>query len=152
MKALTVMEPWAMLMFIPNAYGVAFKRVETRSWKTSYRGKLAIHASKKMLYKSVDFFLGMSEEEINRFMDAGIDGDKALDELVYGAIIGEVELKDCIPIEKLRSGPYDSPYERTFGDWSDGRYGWILSNPILYDKPIPATGKLGLWEWEAPDG
>lgn len=152
MKALTVMEPWATLVFRRDANGVPFKQVETRSWKTNYRGKLAIHAGKHKLHKSVDPFLCVTDENAAYFLEAGITGDKALDELPYGAIIGEVELSDCIPMEELRNGSYARPCEFAFGDWSDGRYGWILSNPILYEKPIPATGKLGLWEWEDPDG
>ena len=42
----------------------------------------------------------------------------------------------------------DTPRERAFGNWSPGRYGWILSNPILFEKPIPARGKQGIWDWE----
>ena len=40
MKALTLLQPWASLV----AIGV--KRWETRAWRTSYAGPLAIHASK----------------------------------------------------------------------------------------------------------
>src|SRR6476620_4962366 len=40
MKALTLTQPWATLI----ASGA--KRVETRSWGTSYRGPVAIHAAK----------------------------------------------------------------------------------------------------------
>jgi hypothetical protein len=40
MKALTIQQPWASLIII----GV--KRFEYRSWKTSYRGPLLIHAGK----------------------------------------------------------------------------------------------------------
>lgn len=40
-KALTLWEPFASLV----AYGV--KRIETRSWPTSYRGPLAIHAAQR---------------------------------------------------------------------------------------------------------
>lgn len=40
MKALTLWQPWASLV----ALGV--KTIETRSWSTSHRGPLAIHASK----------------------------------------------------------------------------------------------------------
>ena len=39
MKVLSLKEPWASLI----AAGV--KSIETRSWQTSYRGELAIHAS-----------------------------------------------------------------------------------------------------------
>lgn len=39
MKALTVHQPWASLIALGH------KRIETRSWSTSYRGPLAIHAA-----------------------------------------------------------------------------------------------------------
>jgi len=41
MKAITLWQPWASLI----ACGA--KKYETRSWYTNYRGKIAIHASKK---------------------------------------------------------------------------------------------------------
>jgi activating signal cointegrator 1 len=40
MKAISICQPWATLIVI------GAKRFETRSWKTDYRGILAIHASK----------------------------------------------------------------------------------------------------------
>ena len=40
MKAITLWQPWAQLV------AIGAKRLETRSWATSYRGPLAIHASK----------------------------------------------------------------------------------------------------------
>ena len=41
MKVLSIKEPWATLIASKQKY------IETRSWKTSYRGELYIHASKK---------------------------------------------------------------------------------------------------------
>lgn len=40
MKALSLLQPWATLI------DVGAKTIETRSWPTSYRGLVAIHASK----------------------------------------------------------------------------------------------------------
>ncbi len=40
MKAITLHQPWATLV------AVGAKRIETRSWATSYRGPLAIHAAR----------------------------------------------------------------------------------------------------------
>ena len=40
MKAITLTQPWATLV------SLGLKRFETRSWQTSYRGPLAIHAAK----------------------------------------------------------------------------------------------------------
>lgn len=45
MKVLSVIEPWATLIKEGK------KKIETRSWKTSYRGELYLHASKKVLKK-----------------------------------------------------------------------------------------------------
>ena len=41
MKVLSVIEPWATLIKEKQKF------IETRSWKTSYRGELYIHASSK---------------------------------------------------------------------------------------------------------
>ena len=45
MKLLSLWEPWATLM------AIGAKKIETRSWATSYRGWLAIQASKGGLSK-----------------------------------------------------------------------------------------------------
>ena len=99
--------------------------METRSWKTGYRGTLAIHASK---FLPNMFFMGMDGKKMDIFAEAGLHGDNDILNLPYGAL--------------------DTPRERVFGNWSPGRYGWILSNPILFEKPIPARGKQGIWDWE----
>src|SRR5580765_8422282 len=41
MKILSLHQPWASLV------AIGAKRYETRSWKTDYRGPIAIHAAKK---------------------------------------------------------------------------------------------------------
>jgi len=41
MKVLSIIEPWATLIKEKKKY------IETRTWKTSYRGELYIHVSKK---------------------------------------------------------------------------------------------------------
>ena len=42
-KVLSIIEPWATLIKEKKKY------IETRTWKTSYRGELYIHASKKKI-------------------------------------------------------------------------------------------------------
>ena len=37
------------------------------------------------------------------------------------------------------------PDEADFGDFSTGRYGWVLENVVRLPKPIPFKGMLGLW-------
>ncbi len=147
MKALTIRQPWASLTLKLDESGKAFKCVETRGYRTNYRGRLAIHAGKK---EDPEFFLGMLEEEWQHFQAAGLGNVYELAKLPYGAIIGEVTVADCVPIEELWDSPYGTAREKAFGDWRKGwkRYGWILTDPVLYDTPIPARGMQGIWEWE----
>lgn len=41
MKVISLRQPWALLVVLGH------KKIETRSWKTTYRGDLLIHASQK---------------------------------------------------------------------------------------------------------
>ena len=59
-------------------------------------------------------------------------------ELVFGAIIGTVDLIDCVPLEKVEGQPY-----------ANGPWCWIPDNPGPLRRPVPLAGKLGLFE--APD-
>lgn len=152
MKALTVRQPWASLIFremdLPFGTFGTFKQVETRSWQTGYRGRLAIHAAKTHDKGLLD---NLDDDTRMTFASAGICCEADIEALPHGAVIGEVDLIGCQPIELLSK--YRCVYEETFGDWSDGRFGWLLKDPTEYKQPIPAVGKLGLWEWEGkPDG
>ncbi len=46
--------------------------------------------------------------------------------------IGEVDITGCVTESQ-------SP-------WFVGKYGFTLSHPVLYDKPIPMRGQLGFFE------
>lgn len=48
-----------------------------------------------------------------------------------GAIIGEVDIVDCVTESK-------SP-------WFTGPYGFVLANPVAYKVPVPCKGKLGFF-------
>lgn len=48
MKVISIKEPFATLIKNGN------KHIETRSWKTNYRGELFIHASSKKITKKCD--------------------------------------------------------------------------------------------------
>jgi hypothetical protein len=36
--------------------------------------------------------------------------------------------------------------ERAFGDYTSGRFAWLLANIRALPEPVPAKGALGLWE------
>lgn len=119
MKALSIRQPWAWAIFHAD------KDVENRDWSTRLRGRIAIHAAK-----------GCSEYEYADAVDVMQHIDPRivvppLSELPRGAIIGTVEIVDCVS----RSG---SP-------WFFGDYGFIMRNPIALPEPIECKGALGVW-------
>ena len=79
-RALSFVQPWAGLV----AAGV--KPIENRSWQADYRGIIAIHASTKYFPKII--------AELQR---RGVPvPDKARENWPTGAIVGVVDLADCI--------------------------------------------------------
>lgn len=140
MKALTIRQPYASLIALGE------KQYETRDWKTAYRGPLAIHAGAHVP-KRDDFW--MCQSNVWRVLDQhGLSSD--VKKLPRSAVLCIVRLEDCIPAEVLTAQGLLNWSEWLFGDYTDGRYGWKLSMVEVFAEPIPASGKLGLWEWLRP--
>lgn len=128
MKALTVRQPWATLIVTGR------KAIETRSWRTKYTGPLLIHAAKGP----------PSYDERTLMIDLGMD--TLADRLPFGAIIGWVRIVACAPTELGGLAYPVTEHERSLGDYTPGRWAWILEDPIRYLAPRAARGHLGLWE------
>lgn len=125
-KAISLWQPWASAI----AYGA--KLVETRSWKTTHRGLLLIHAARSKDGRDWD-------GAIRPYLS----GVPEYSELPFGAIVAVAELVTCLPTTSLRSDLSDR--ELALGDYSAGRYGWILRK-VRRIEPIPYKGKQGLFE------
>lgn len=75
-----------------------------------------------------------------------------------GAIIGKVELYDCRPSYEvyknmIENNPEINQEEIEFGDYSPGRWVWMLRNPVKFSNPIPWKGSLSIWTvniWDLP--
>lgn len=143
MKTLTVKQPWASLI----VEGV--KDIENRTWKTNFRGRVLIHASAKSLdWRSLMIYLTEPMANVLKSMQA----DRIwLDGLTTGAIVGSVEIVDCVinhesiwaeKTERVLVGNKFFPTDET-----KPTYNWVLANPRLFPEPIPAKGKLGFWDY-----
>ncbi|MBO5375884.1 MAG: ASCH domain-containing protein [Bacilli bacterium] len=129
MKVISIKEPFATLIMNGD------KKIETRSWKTNYRGELFIHASGKNLAKE---FLN------NDYVVNLIDGL----EMNYGNIICRGNLVDCIYMdETFLNAIKEEEKEYNLGLYEIGRYAWIFEDvePIC---PIPAKGQLNIWNYD----
>ncbi len=166
MKAISLQQPWATLVAIEA------KKIETRSWAAKYRGALAIHTSKDM--RHMLFWKELPHQEpfraalkkkgyfrqdayLTTIAKGRIQGRHTNNpyNLPYGAVILTCNLVDCVKVEQtdgmmawLEHGYIADNYEYLFGDYTPGRYAWILEDVNPLPEPVPARGKLGLWEWE----
>ena len=148
MKALTILQPWASLI------AIGAKKIETRSWPTKYRGPIAIHAGKEMWHLTLmqgnqllqDAVIRAFGGEPNRARGSAQGGNF---NLPYGAVIAIAEIVDCKPTEGFIFGGTQrdiSEDELLFGDFTPGRYAWILDN-IRRIEPVPARGMQRIWNW-----
>jgi len=86
---------------------------EHPAWETEYRGPLLIHAAKR----------GPGDPPPGRS-----------DSPAYGALVGLVELVDCIRTERDGGGPDEIGYV------------WVLSHVRAFASPVPYVGRLGLFD------
>ena len=138
MKAYTVYQPYAF------ATVVGLKHYETRPRRTNIRGRVAVHAAKLDAWKSGVLEAGIMPE-IEKILSEHQGTGTRPARLAYGAVVGTVEIVDCVPVEEITDTLTDQ--ERLLGDYSPGRFAWVLQNPIMFEKPIPARGKQGWWDW-----
>lgn len=126
MKVLSIKEPWASLIMNGT------KKIETRSWKTKYRGEIYIHAS-------------LSKAKITKPEVYELIKDM---NFKCGYIICKCNLVDCIYmtdeyVNDMKTNHYE---EYICGHYEVGRYAWVVED-VKVIEPIEAKGKLGLWNY-----
>ncbi|MCK8060290.1 MULTISPECIES: ASCH domain-containing protein [unclassified Fusibacter] len=151
MKCLTIMEPYATLIALGN------KRIETRSWKTSFRGRIAIHASKNINKASkedcliAEYLTILQPDYIQLAKDK-----KTVYNFDFGKVVAYADLVDCVQMKVLTdehavlsNGLKVEGDELLFGNFEPGRYAWILENVEKVEAAGEVVkGRLGLWNLE----
>lgn len=117
MRALTIRREWAWLI------AAGHKRIENRTWATSYRGDLLIHA-------------GLGSDAAAGVLCRSL-GIELPTELPAGVIVAVCELVDVVEFAGL-FGPREDPFAA--GPWC-----WMLEN-VRPLAPIPCRGAQGLWK------
>jgi hypothetical protein len=133
MYALSVMQPEATLLVL------GARRLEVRSWHTARRGRLAIHAS---LALPPDADARCTAPEARGALRAA--GVLDLAHLPRGAVVGTVELLDCVGVEEL------SEPERALVAGRPGQWAFLFARPRLWPRPVRARGRLGVFPLRVP--
>jgi len=167
MKTISIRQPFASLI----CRGI--KTIENRSWDTTYRGKLLIHASGKPLaWPSFDYlphefikgyqkYYGTSTKIMPKEYAFYI---KWIEELCSFYHVENPHFNEPVDIkDRAKQYGYALPVQAIIGEAElvdivrnskevfaiPNNYHWVMANPVLYEKPIlNVLGKLRLWEYE----
>src|SRR5262249_58763190 len=106
----------------PWAYAILHlgKDIENRTWRSRFRGRVLLHASKTL-----------DRAGLQSLRDAGFN---VPDDLPLGAYVGEVSITECRSVEASSS------------PWALGPWCYLLEHPVAYPTPIPGRGQLGFYQ------
>lgn len=137
MKALTIRQPWAW------SIAAGHKPIENRGWVTPHRGQLAVHSAKQ--------FDDHPEDALRMVRDilraSGTPYPKTFHDALPlaggGLVLATVDLVDVC------TASYDTETVACgCGPWAmPGQAHWRLADARPLGEPVPATGRLGLWDW-----
>jgi len=124
LKCLSLKQPYAFLLSSGK------KTIELRKWNTKFRGEFLIHSS-----KSIDLV------NCRRLK---IDKSK----LITGALVGYAFLYDVKKYEDKQEFINDSKKHFSIENryLESYKYGFLVRNAKLLEKPIPYPGKLGFFQ------
>ncbi len=116
MKAISIQQPWAWL--IVNGH----KDIENRTWKSNFKGRVLIHAGKKL-----DMDFPWDHLAVN-YPKCPIRPNYPV---LTGGIVGEATIIDCV--------------EESESEWFNGPYGFVLKDarPLPF---APCKGSLGFFD------
>lgn len=130
-KTITIDALWAWAILH------AGKRVENRSWSTSHRGKLAIHAGATRKRDAA------TRKEL-RAMGIVPPTDEEIEHW-RGAIVGVVDLVAVFTAADLRCDLFASEFAAQQAQWISGPQCWVLDHVKALPSPIAMPGKQQIW-------
>lgn len=162
MNALTIREPYASLLMI------GAKKIETRSWPApagAIGQTIAIHAAKGLTWEELRLieipefrraFIGYEDTIFEpgdawRMAAPTIAFQRTRGKVIATATLSAVLKFTPFNVSRIIAQNCESVDELRFGDFSPGRYGWVLTNVRRLATPVPARGQQGLWQWEMPE-
>ena len=120
MKCISIMQPYAWCV------STGIKTLETRTWKTAYRGPLLIAASKK---------IDQGHYKYLQYIGIKLPPKKDLE---YGKIIATTNLTSCVIFTRAMEKFSLCTFYHGYGFW--------LKGTKMLKNPVPVRGALGLYE------
>ncbi len=137
MKALTLKQPWPAMFLLEDDP----KRIENRDWpapRALIGQRLALHGGKVPTGRAALDEVRQALDWVNDAVWGGDEdpaewlGDPELKALCVSGIYGVAKVTDVVRVS-------DDP-------WFVGEYGWVLTDFVAIDPPVPHRGAQGLWD------
>jgi hypothetical protein len=175
MKALTLTEPWASAV---AAGFKRIETRSWRAPHFVVGQRIAIHAAKRMTDDDLAF--AGSLLSVSAFWAAGAVASPLVDHgggivalgerfaATRGCVIATATLVECVRFGAVREHEATATTMRLhidvgrarplviddieygFGDFTPGRFGFILADIARCPEPVPARGALGFWDFDPP--
>ena len=121
MIALSIRQPWAWHILHSG------KDIENRSWATSFRGRILVHAGKSCTRDEYE----NGADPLWDVEDGPMICTPPLKELPRGGIVSSVEIVDCV--------------NRSDSMWFSGDFGFVLRDPQVLPF-VAFRGALGFFD------
>lgn len=125
MKVISIHQPWAWAIVSGH------KKIENRSWKTSYRGDLLIHSTANVNQLGVKWIENVTNLKVPKYLPTkSIIGKVTLEDISFnGAFLG---WDDKLKQQERLWGFYDFEH-------------WLFLNNYQFKNPIEIQGQQSLW-------
>lgn len=125
-KAITLQQPWAW------AVTHLEKNIENRTWPTTHRGEIFIHAGKGWDANGAAWIEQNFNVEI-----------PPQSQMASGELVAKCEIVDCQHWSETKE--HHLPWSQKFG------FQWFLEDIEVLETPIPLRGKLGIFPFSVVD-
>lgn len=130
----------SLWQFYASAIHLNVKKIETRPRPWKHRGDIAIHAAKRpMLPAEKEVLAGLKAQ----FGELEIIPDFP----PLGVVLCVAELYDCKPTEDINDL---CEMELSLGNFTSGRFGWMLRNVRPLKEALRWPGKQGIFRVNIP--
>lgn len=130
MKCISLWQPWA------SAIAWELKRIETRSWRPPDNligQRIAIHAAKRWTAAERDAYAALCPPGLP---------------MPLGCIVACATLAEVCRTEFMADRI--TAQEKSFGDYTPGRFAWMLTGITRLVTPVPVRGRQGFFDVAPP--
>lgn len=136
MRVLSVKQPWAHMLIDGT------KPFEIRTWKTDYRGRIALHASSGTVADALE--RGVEDDAwAECFARSALVTAQDVKALQRSAIIGTIEIAEIGTLDDLEDSMSDAELD-LFDEVDGDHFLWRMTKPLRI-APLSIDGKLNLW-------